>query len=106
VILLEVHTKRITFIEFEGDRPWAIDRDRISGRVMASKRMQVPSRQSESIQVWCPVQHVQALDYALMELPVDASRAAALKKLFQTSVSVALDQESIQAWISSHIKRK
>jgi hypothetical protein len=39
MVLLEVHAKHVTFIEFEGDPPRAIDRNRISDRVMALERV-------------------------------------------------------------------
>jgi hypothetical protein len=45
MILLEIDAIRIAVLELEGDAPWSVDMDGITGRGEAPQRVEVETRQ-------------------------------------------------------------
>ena len=47
MVLLQVHSKRITFLELEGDTPWTVHMNRVTRWSMTVQPVEIESRKVE-----------------------------------------------------------
>src|SRR5215216_4268312 len=91
VILLIVDAEGVSSFEFERDAPRTVDVDRISGRVEASQRMKVPTRNMHVFSLGSLIESIQPRDDAVVHPNVDFSASASLEQIPKALVPEALE---------------
>lgn len=85
--LLEIDAKRIAFLEFEGDTPWAIDVDRIPSGLESLQGMETKARHIHLFGPYRNIEPIQPPKDPLMHLRIDPRRPTSLPQIGQRLAS-------------------